>query len=114
MRGPVLAATALAFAACASAPPIPGVAPGISFRGGDGSSCQTRIIIRGAANVDAGMAAERQWIRAKFPGYRLKNQSLVDCEDDPTDSVTIVNVAGNERTLYFDISDFFSKEFVPR
>jgi len=113
MRGPLLA-IALGCAACASGPPIPGVAQGISFRGGDGSSCQARIRIRGAANVDTGMAAERQWLRAKFPHSRLKDQSLVDCEEEPTDRVTIVNLVGDERTLYFDISDFFHKEFVPR
>jgi hypothetical protein len=112
MRGPT--AAVLAFVACASGPQIPGVAPGITFRGGDGSTCQSRLLIRGAPNVDAGVAAERQWIRAKYPGYRLKGQSLVDCEEEPTDQVTIVNVAGDERTLFFDISDFFSKEFVPR
>ena len=112
MRGPLLAATLAC--ACASAPEIPGVAPGISFKGGDGLSCERRVLIRGAVNVDTGVAAERHWLRARYPGYRLKTQSLVDCQEEPTDRLTIVNLVGDERTLYFDISDFFRKEYVPR
>jgi hypothetical protein len=100
--------------ACASGPPIPGVAPGVRFRGGDGSSCEARIRIKGAPNADAGIAAEYRWINARHPGYRLKNQSLVDCEDEPTDRMTIMNVVGDERTVYFEISDFFPKKYVPR
>jgi hypothetical protein len=60
------------------------------------------------------MAAERHWLRARYPGFRLKEQSLIDCEGEPTDRVTIVNVVDDERTVYFDISDFFHKDFVPR
>ena len=62
-------AVLVAVVACASSPPIPGVAPGISFRGGDGSSCEARIRI-GAVNADTGVAAEQQWLRAKHPGFR--------------------------------------------
>jgi hypothetical protein len=93
---------------------VPGVAPGITFRGGDGSSCEARIRIKGAVNANTGVAAEYHWIRAKHPGYRLKNQSLIDCEDEPTDRLTLVNLVGDERTVYFEISDFFPKKYVPR
>jgi hypothetical protein len=105
---------ALALVACATGPQIPGVAPGITFKGGDGHSCETRVRIRGAPNADSGVAAEYHWIRARYPGYRLKNQSLIDCEDEPTDRMTLVNVADEERTVFFEISDFFPKKYVPR
>jgi hypothetical protein len=109
----VLPSVVLALA-CASAPEIPGVAPGIRFRGGNGSSCETRIRIKGAVNADTGVAAEHHWIRARHPGYRVMKQSLIDCEDEPTDRMTLVNVNGDERTVYFEITDFFPKKYVPR
>jgi len=112
MRGLLLCAALLL--ACASGPQIPGVAPGISFRGGDGSSCQARIRIKGAVNADTGVAAEHHFIHARYPGYRVKRQSLVDCEDEPTDRLTLFNMVGDERTVFFEISDFFPKEYVPR
>jgi len=105
---------ALVPGACATAPEVPGVAPGISFEGGSGASCEDRIRIEGAINADTGVAAERQWLRAKYPSYRIDKQSLIACQDEPTDRVTIVDVAGNQRTVFFDISDFFPKEYVPR
>jgi len=105
---------ALVLGACATAPEVPGVAPGISFEGGSGSSCAERIRIEGAVNADTGVAAERQWLRARYPGYRVHRQSLIDCQDEPTDQVTLVDPMGNQRTVYFDISDFFPKEYVPR
>jgi hypothetical protein len=104
----------LTLVACASAPEVPGAAPGIKFRGGNGSSCEARIRIKGAVNADTGIAAENHWLRAKYPGYRVMRQSLIDCDDEPTDRITLVNVAGEERSVYFEISDFFPKKYVPR
>jgi hypothetical protein len=104
----------LGLLACASAPAVPGVAPGITFRGGDGTSCDARIRIKGAVNADTGVAAEHRWIRARYPGFRVLQQSLIDCEEEPTDRMTLVNVVGDERIVYFEISDFFPKSYVPR
>jgi hypothetical protein len=110
----LLPCTALLLLGCATAPQVPGVAPGISFRGGDGSSCPARVRIKGAPNADAGIAAEFRWLRARYPGYRLVSQSLIDCEEEPTDRMTVMNAVGEERIVYFEISDFFPKEYVPR
>jgi hypothetical protein len=112
MRALLTSATLLL--ACASAPQVPGAAPGIKFRGGDGSSCEARIRIKGAVNANTGVAAEHHWIRARYPGYQVMKQSLIDCEDEPTDRMTLVNVVGDQRTVYFEISDFFPKKYVPR
>jgi hypothetical protein len=109
----ILTAT-LGLLACASTPQVPGVAPGINFHGGDGSTCAARVLIKGAVNADTGVAAEHRWIRARYPGFRVLQQSLIDCEDEPTDRMTLVNVVGDERIVYFEISDFFPKSYVPR
>jgi hypothetical protein len=112
MKVPTLCAALVL--ACATAPQVPGVAPGITFSGDSGSSCESRIHIEGAVNADTGVAAEHHFVRARYPGYRVHKQSLIDCEDEPTDRLTLVDLMGKERTVFFDISDFFPKKYVPR
>ena len=88
----------------------PGVRDGITFAGGNGLSCSTRVVILGASGSRAGVAAEHAWLHAKYPGYRLNTQALGECEGKDTDVLTLTTSEGKDTTVYFDISDFFGKE----
>src|SRR4029077_4065202 len=43
---------------------------GVTCAGGDGLSCETRVVIRGAAGEMDGVAAEHAWLRARYPGSK--------------------------------------------
>jgi hypothetical protein len=96
--------------ACATTSSTAGPGGG-AYGGGDGLGCERRVIIRGATNEMAGIAAEHQWLRAHYPGSRLKLQSLTRCGESPTDQMTILTRTGEELDIFFDISDFFGKGF---
>jgi len=101
-------ATGAAPGSAAGAPASP---EGVTFAGGDGLSCETRVVIRGAAGERDGVAAERAWLRAKYPGSKLRKQSLTKCAEQPADQVAIATSDGRTVDVYFDISDFFGKGF---
>jgi len=84
---------------------------GVTFAGGDGLSCETRVVIRGAAGEMEGIAAEHAWLRAKYPGSKLRLQALTKCAEQPADQMSITTADGRAVDVYFDISDFFGKGF---
>ena len=83
--------------------------PSISYQGGDGSSCEQRIIIVGAKGEPDGVASEYEWIERHYPGAGRKSQALTQCGEAPVDKLEIVTREGQEVTLVFDISGFFGK-----
>ena len=89
---------------------ISGVDRGIGFAGGDGTSCSTRVVILGASGGRAGVSAEHAWLHAKYPGYRLRKQSLSASEGRAADILSLTTAEGKDLTVYFDIADFFGKE----
>jgi hypothetical protein len=95
-------------APAASSSPPAGPA-GITYSGGDGSSCERVVVISGAKNERAGIAAEYSWVRAHFPGYRRTQQDLSQCGDKPADILHLEDGAGHKADVYFDISGFFGK-----
>jgi hypothetical protein len=101
---------------CATAPPtpsptVPAVPAGITFAGGNGLDCKTRIKVLGA-NYETGVSAEYAWLQAKYPGFERGRQTLVECEGKDSDKLDIVTAEGKELTLYFDVSDFMGKGLV--
>jgi hypothetical protein len=106
------AVLALLLAGCATTSPrAPGGAPtapaGISFGGGDGLSCEKRVLIHGARGEMAGIAAEHAWLDQRYPGYKLNVQSLGECQQQPTDIMSITTSDGRKVDVHFDISEFF-------
>src|SRR5262249_48498322 len=89
----------------------PAAPKGVTFAGGDSLSCETRVVIRGAAGEMDGIAAEHAWLRAKYPGSKLRKQSLIKCAEQPADQMSIATSDGRTVDVYFDISDFFGKGF---
>jgi len=118
-NGAIVVLALVMLPACAAATqktaptPIAGVAQGIRFEGGDGSSCATRVVILGASGSRDGVAAEHAWLQARYPGYRLRRQALAECEGHATDRLTLTTADGKDVTVHFDISDFLGKEFGP-
>ncbi|MGL4238043.1 hypothetical protein [Tabrizicola sp.] len=80
----------------------------IAFKGGDGASVETAIVVLGAQGSSDGVAAEYQWIEANRPGAEVLGQALVQNGDRFYDVITI-RVGGREEDLFFDITDFFGK-----
>ncbi|HEY7374370.1 MAG TPA: hypothetical protein VIF57_19560 [Polyangia bacterium] len=102
-------------AACATSGPnasgAAGAPPGIAFEGGDGLSCEGRVVIRGARGEQQGIAAEYAWLRRRYPGHKVTGQSLGDCQQRAADIMSIRTADGREVEVHFDIGDFFGKGF---
>ena len=82
---------------------------GVTYAGGDGSSFETAIVVRGARGGADGVDAEYGWLRQHYPGYRMNRQSLTSHEKKWYDILHVTTGDGKESTFYFDISEFFGK-----
>src|SRR5262249_44828165 len=75
-----------------------------SFSGGDGTTANTAVIVH-ARNETAGVHAEYAWIKEHWPGSRRSKQGLITKDNKLYDAITITDSAGQERILYFDITE---------
>jgi len=66
----------------------------------DGISCERRVKV--SATPD-----EYAWVKAHYPGAKVKMQALIDCNGSPTDMLQITTSEGRNVMTYFDISSFF-------
>ena len=73
---------------------------GKSKTSGDGSSPAQAVIVNG-------IAEEYQWVRTHCPGFEAHQQALTHIDGKPYDVLKLRNEAGEERTVFFDISSFF-------
>ena len=73
---------------------------------GDGLSCDTRVIVR-AKTEPGGVAAEYNWLFAKYPGAKVQGQEPGQCGQAPADIVSITTADGRTLEIHFDISLFF-------
>jgi hypothetical protein len=85
--------------------PAPAPAPPVANQG---NSCETAIPIQ-AANEQEGVGAEYVWLKQHYPGYRLREQALMQCSGRPADRMSIVTADGQSLDVFFDISSFFGK-----
>ena len=72
----------------------------------DGSSYENAIFIT-EKTESSGVAAEYKWLREHYPGYKLKKQELDHSGGKPYDLMYIKTSSGEEKIIYFDISNFF-------
>jgi hypothetical protein len=75
----------------------------------DGTSYEKAIIIN-ERNEQAGVHAEYTWLKAHYPGYKLKSQELSFNKKKPYDILHILTDYGQEVVVYFNISKFFLKD----
>lgn len=76
--------------------------------GGDGSSYAQAVVIE-EKSESTGVTAEYAWLKKHYPGYRMKSQSLNFHKNKPYDILSIVPAEGEEKEVYFDISNFYGK-----
>jgi hypothetical protein len=81
---------------------------GIQFLGGDGSSLDQALLIRGARGERDGIQSEYDWLAANRPGWRAIAQSLVVNGSRKYD---VFHIAKGSQTadLFFDITEYFGK-----
>ena len=92
--------------------PIPVPPPDrVWYGGGDGSSCEQAIVVRGAKTTRRGIAAERAWWRKEYPGSRMTEQGLLGPDEDGVayDRITLRTASGDEVELCFEITEFFGR-----
>jgi hypothetical protein len=85
------------------------VADPLQFAGGDGHSVKSAVVIRGAKHEKDGIAAEYRYLSQNFGSWFLKHQMLVNRESRVYDRMQITDQNGKQHTVFFDITDFFSK-----
>jgi hypothetical protein len=102
---------------------------GIEYGGGDGLSCSAAVVVAGGSSTSQGIAAERSWLRQKYPGHRFvrqgavpnsgaKSYDLLTIQVQEASGVLLAPVAEatqaptgawKELTICFDITGFFGK-----
>jgi hypothetical protein len=90
-----------------SGPPL--FAGPVQFAGGDGSSLDSAIVIRGAKHEKDGIAAEHGYLSQHFASWFLKRQMLVNHHGRVYDRMEITDQNGKQSAVFFDITDFFNK-----
>jgi len=87
----------------------------ITFEGGPGNTIERAVIIRGAPDEALGVEAEYAYLAQKFgrPGidWELVGQGLLEPGHRKYDEMHIKLADGTQRTIYFDITEFFGKGF---
>jgi len=83
----------------------------VEYAGGDGSSKENAVIIKGAKSSMEGIGAEYRYLSEKF-GERGKDwelilQSLIEDKGKRYDMMIVDLKDGTNTTIYFDISGFF-------
>ncbi len=85
----------------------------ITFKGDPGDTPETAVVIIGAPNSSAGIAAEYDWLAKKFGqqnvDWRLRRQSVLQDQGKVYDRMELDLKDGSQKTVFFDISDFFGK-----
>jgi hypothetical protein len=86
----------------------------VIYKGGDGKTLETSVIIKNAGNERTGIAAEYEYIAKKqgikFTNWQPLGQMTSTKNGKTFDILNISTIPGNEKiTYYFDITDFYGK-----
>ena len=104
-----LLAAAMLSAGCKS--PDPAAAPvahtktNFKYGLGDGQTMASAVEIRARSEIEGGQLL-LDWIRARYPGYLVQQQELIEQRGRAYNMVTIVDPTSNLQRLYFDISSY--------
>jgi hypothetical protein len=75
----------------------------------DGSSFENAIIIKETSSFE-GIAAEWDWLKSKYPGFKFNGQYLIEKDNVFYDKMDIVTRDGQSKSIYFDKSNYFKKK----
>lgn len=81
----------------------------ITFEGGDGSSLEKAVVIRGARDTREGLSAQSLFASKMFWGLRRHNQNSTRSGQRTFDQIEFINPQGERRTLFFDVTDYHGK-----
>ena len=81
----------------------------IIYEGGDGSSMEEAVIIKGAGDSLEGIRAEIIWILSNHPDWEKKYQALCNQDYKFYDRISYITPTDEVEMIYFDITDFVSK-----
>ena len=91
--------------------------PHVWYEGGDGSTPEDAIVVRGAGSDLEGVAATFGWMHehlgAKDEGWRLITHSSGFSGVRKIDTFNVVLRGGVPKLVYFDVSESFGKPFRP-
>jgi hypothetical protein len=92
----------------------PGEQTAVRFEGGAGDSIEQAVIIRGAPDGVAGVAAEYRYLREKFGqqnrDWQLTRQEVLQNGGRVFDVMLLKLADGRQLTVYFDITEFFGRQ----
>ncbi len=103
------------FSGPAAAQPAPRAADQskITFKGGSGATPESAVVILGAPNSFAGIAAEYSYLKKTFGqenvDWNLVRQSILQQQGKVYDRMDLDLKDGSRKTVFFDIGEFFGK-----
>jgi hypothetical protein len=75
----------------------------------DGSSFENAIMITEKTSYE-GIAAEWEWLKSKYPGFKFNGQYLIEKDNVFYDRMDIMTRDGQSKSIYFNKSNYFKKE----
>jgi hypothetical protein len=96
--------------ACRPPEPAEGAQALIVFDGGDGSSSDSAVVIKGARNTREGLEAQSLWVGKNYWGWqRHARHPVAKVKERVLDPVEFRTPQGEVRTVFFDVSEFYGK-----
>jgi hypothetical protein len=92
-----------------SAPPPPSQAD-VTYEGGDGSSVEQAVLIKGAANEGIGIKSEYVWVIKHYPGFQFETEDYLHVNNRVYGTLE-GGMRGEtaKRVFYFDATDYIGK-----
>ncbi len=75
---------------------------------GDGQTMASAVEIRTRSETDGGLMI-RDWIKARYPGYVIHQQELIEQRDKAYNMITIIGPSNTPQNVYFDISTYYRR-----
>lgn len=74
----------------------------------DGLSLENAIIINEKTSF-AGIAAEWEWLKQNYPGFKFNGQYLIENDNVYYDRMDIITRNGQSKSIYFNKSNYYGK-----
>jgi hypothetical protein len=88
--------------------PAPANKTNFKYGRGDGQTMASAVQIRTRSETDGGLMI-RNWIKANYPGFTIREQELIEARDKAFNLITIIGPSNTAQRLYFDISAYYRR-----